>query len=89
MGDLKCDVVESLARKKVTGGHNKTVDTVKNWFKSSDQGKAEDAIRELIRDPESPVERYGGQRDAIRLTSLQDARQWLLDNCSRDLWWLD
>lgn len=85
--DLKLDVVEKLVRKKVTGGHNKQIDTVKNWFASSDQGRVEDLIREMIRDPDTPLERYGGSRDAVRLSSLADAKEYLADH-GRDLWWL-
>jgi len=75
MTDLKITVVYYLARNGVTGGHNKTVDTVKNraGIAVHEQGDAEAVIRELVRDPEAPVEAYGGQRDAIRLTDMQDA----------------
>ncbi len=86
IGELKLDVVEHLMRKKVTGGHNKTVDTVVNWFASHRQGEARDAIDELVAEPESPVVRYGGQRDAIKLTSIEDAKQYLVDS-DRELPW--
>lgn len=43
------------------------------------QGDAENAIRELIRNP-PPVQAYGGQRDAITLTSPQDGVQYLKNN---------
>lgn len=33
----------------------------------------------MIADPESPVEKYGGQRDAIRLTSISDAVAFIED----------
>ncbi|KDE57544.1 hypothetical protein EL22_11415 [Halostagnicola sp. A56] len=86
--ELTADIVEKLARKKVTGNSKRQVDTVKNWFASSDQGQVEDLLRELARDPESPVEMYGGGgRDNVRLTSLMDAKDWLSDH-KRDLWWL-
>ena len=86
--DLKADIVEKLARKKVTGKSKRQVGTVKNWFASSDQGAVEECLRELARDPSSPVEMYGGGgRDNVRLTSLHDARDWLSDH-KRDLWWL-
>ena len=85
--ELKVDVVEKLVRKKVTGKHNKQVDTVKNWFASSDQGEVEDLIEELIRDPSAPVQGHGGSRGTVRLTGIQDAKDWLYDY-GRDLWWL-
>lgn len=87
MGDddqtkLKVKIVRHPARNNVTGGHNRTVDTVKNraGIPTHAQGDAEDIIRELIRDPEAPVEAYGGQRDSIRLTSISDAVEFIEDH---------
>jgi soluble P-type ATPase len=86
--ELKLDIVESLARKEVVGGHKKQVDTVKNWFKASDQGRIEDLIRELSTDPNAPVIAVGGgARDTVQLTSIPDAKKWLKER-GRDLWWL-
>lgn len=85
--ELKMDIVEKLVREKVYGGYNPQVDTVKNWFKSSDQGCVEDLIRELIRDPNAPVRGHGGARDTVQLTSIPDAKEWLKER-GRDLWWL-
>lgn len=77
--ELQIAIVYYLARNGVTGGHNKTVDTVKNraGIAVHEQGDAEEVIRELVRDPAAPVEAYGGQRDAIRLTSMQDAVEFI------------
>lgn len=86
--ELKLDIVEKIARDKAIGGKKRQVDTVKNWFASSDQGRAEDLIRELIRDANAPVVAYGGgARDNVQLTSIPNAKQWLKDH-GRDLWWL-
>lgn len=73
--ELAVKIVRYLARNNVTGSHNATVDTVKNraGVPVHAQGVAEDVIRELVRDPDAPVESYGGQRDAVRLTSIADA----------------
>lgn len=71
------EIVENLARKRVVGGHKKQVETVKNWCVSSDQGRAEDLVREMIRDPEAPLEGYGGSRDNVRLTSIEDAKAYI------------
>ena len=84
--ELKLAIIEKLARKKVTGGNKKRVDTVKGWFRNSDQGKVETLIRELSTDPTAPVERYGGgARDNVRLTSIAAARQYL-ENHGEDVW---
>lgn len=74
---LKAKVVNKLLRKRVTGGKNRTIDTVKNWFASSDQGRVEDLIDEMVTDPSVPVERYGGTRNAIRLTSIQAGKEYV------------
>lgn len=83
---LRVKIVQKLARKKVVGGHKKQVDTVKNWFATSDQGQVEDLIRDMIRDPDAPLEGYGGSRDNVRLTSMQAAKQYITDH-GGDLPW--
>ncbi|MBS1263691.1 MAG: hypothetical protein MAG715_00876 [Methanonatronarchaeales archaeon] len=76
---MNTKVVKKLLRKNVVGKHNKTVDTVKNWFPTHLQDDAKDVIKEMVRDPEAPVERYGGARNAIRLTSVEDAKRYIED----------
>ncbi|WP_157971582.1 hypothetical protein [Halorussus litoreus] len=53
------------------------MNTVKNWFATSDQGRVEDLVREMIRDPDAPLEGYGGSRDNVRLTSVEDAKRYI------------
>lgn len=83
--DLKVKLVHKLASKRVTGGHKKQIDTVKNWVATDEQGDAEDVLRDMVRDPHAPVKRYGG-RDAIRLTSMEDAKKFIKDH-GGDLPW--
>ena len=59
------------------GAHKKQVDTVKNWFATDEQGNAEELIREMIRDPDTPLEGYGGSRDNVRLTSIEEAKRYI------------
>ena len=77
--ELKVKIVRYLARNSVTGSHNRTVDTVKNraGVPTHAQGDVEAVIRKLVRDPDAPVEAYGGQRDAIRLTSIKGAVEYI------------
>ena len=75
--DLRLRVIQSLARKRVVGAHKKRADTVKNWFATDEQGRVEDLIREMIRDPNGPLEGYGGSRDNVRLTSLAAAKRFI------------
>ena len=82
MGDqsIRNRVVEKLLHKRVTGAHKKQVDTVKNWLPSHEQGRGERLIREMISDPEAPLEAYGGSRDNVRLTSVEAAVAYLAEN---------
>jgi hypothetical protein len=83
---LRVKIVRRLARKKVVGGHKKQVDTVKNWFATSDQGRVETLLREMIREPDAPLEGYGGSRDNVRLTSIADAKSYIEEH-GGDLPW--
>ena len=87
-GALRVKLVKQLARKRVVGNHKKQVDTVKNWFASSDQGRIEALIREMLRDPEAPVEAYGGSRDNVRLTSIAEAKSYIVDHGGELPWGL-
>ena len=78
--DIRNRVVEKLLRKRVVGAHKKQVDTVKNWLPSHAQGRGEGLIREMIRDPDAPLEGYGGSRDNVRLTSVDAAVAYLTDH---------
>lgn len=69
--DILCKVMYKMVRQPVTGSNKVTVDTAASWVATHDRGRAEDLIREMIRDPESPIEAYGGSRDNIRLRSVQ------------------
>jgi len=85
---LQIEIVQKLARKRVVGQHKRKVDEVKNWFATSDQGRAEDLIRDMIRDPEAPLEGYGGSRDNVRLTSVEDAKEYIKDHGGELPWGL-
>lgn len=74
---IKAEIVKRLARKNVIGSHKKQVDTVKNWFPSHQQGEVEKLIREMIRSPTAPLEGYGGSRDNVRISDIEDAKQFI------------
>lgn len=78
---LKNKVVSKLLRKRVIGNKKRSVDTIKNWFSSSDQGDVKEVIEELATDPSSPVFKYGGgARENVRLTGAQEAVEYLDEN---------
>lgn len=75
---LKNKLIEKLLRKRVVGGNKVQSDTAVNWFASSDQGDVKDLIDEMVADPSTPLERYGGgQRDNIRLSDVGEAVRYL------------
>lgn len=84
--ELRLKVIRKIARRRVVGSHEKQVDTVKNWFVTDEQGRVEDLIHEMIRDPDAPLERYGGSRDNVRLTSIEAAKRYTLER-GGDLPW--
>jgi hypothetical protein len=71
--ELAIELVKYLVRHKVRGSHNKQMDTVVNRaaIPTHDHGRASEVLEELVRDP-PPVEQYGGTRNCVRLTSIQD-----------------
>jgi hypothetical protein len=74
--DLELKIVQKLVRRKVVGGHNKQIDTVKNWFRASDQGRVEERIQAMLADG-TVIEQYGGHRDAIRLISMSAGKRYI------------
>lgn len=71
--EIQLKIVTKMVREPITGSNKVTVDTAKGWVATHDRGRAEELIRDMIRDPQSPIEPYGGSRDNIRLTSVADA----------------
>lgn len=74
-------IIEKLLRNRIVGGKNRTIDTVVNWSLPTDlQGRGKQLIDEMVADPTAPIEAYGGQREAIRLTSVDRAITYLEEN---------
>lgn len=72
--DIRLRLFRKLLIKRVTGNSKKTVDRVKGWFPSDEEGHVEDVIEQLIRDPHIPLQRYGGgSRDNVQLTGIPEA----------------
>lgn len=79
--EIKNRIIEKMLRKRIVGGKNRTIDTVVNMaLPSHDQGRGRQLIDEMLADPTGPIERYGGSRDAIRLTSVEKAVEYLKEN---------
>lgn len=74
-------IIEKMLRNRIVGGKNRTIDAVVNMsLPSHDQGRGRQLIGEMLSDPGGPIERYGGQRDAIRLRSVEAAVDYLKRN---------
>jgi hypothetical protein len=66
----------------ITGGNKTSIDTaVDDYLPSHEQGRGKTLIDEMLKDPNSPIEGYGGgARSNIRLTSVEAAVNYLKDN---------
>ena len=78
--ELKCKVVETLLRKRITGGKKISIDSLLNYaVRDSDAGRARRLLEdEMIPRGEASIERYGGgHRENVRLGSVDDAVEFL------------
>jgi len=64
---LALKIVNKMLRKTVVGSHKKQVDTVKGWVATHNEKRAEEIIRELMKDPDAPIEAYGGSRGGVQI----------------------
>jgi hypothetical protein len=81
--DLKNEIVYYLVHNRVTGSHKITVETAVTHaaIASHDRGRAKDLIDEMLANPTTPIEGYGGgSRSNIRLTGLQEGVNYLEAN---------
>ena len=74
---LALKIVNKMLRKTVVGSHKKQVDTVKGWVATHNEKRAEELIRELMKDTDAPLEGYGGSRDNVRLTSIEEGKEFV------------
>lgn len=79
--DVRNAIVEKMLTDGVTGSHNKQIDTiVSHAVATHDRGRAKEEMQAMIADREVPVEKYGGQRDTVRLSSVKAAVEYLKAN---------
>lgn len=79
-----------MLRKKVIGSKKKQLDTLKQNFKSSEQGAVKDAIQEMAKDPDHPIKLYGGgQRENVHIASgrADEAIEYIENTDEIDLPW--
>ncbi len=76
-------IVEKMIRSgPITGGNKITIDTaVDRYLPSHEQGCGKTLIDEMLADPNSPIEGYGGGgRKNIRLVDVSEAVEYLKAN---------
>jgi hypothetical protein len=80
--DIKNRIVRKMLRKQIVGNHKKQIDSIVNMcLPSHEQGRGKELLEAMATDPHSPVERYGGgHRQNVRLTSVEDAVDYLKQN---------
>lgn len=80
--EIRNVIVEKMLRKRVIGGKKQQVDTVVSYaVPSHERGRARELIEEMLADPQAPIEGYGGgHRSNVRLSSAEDAVEYLKDN---------
>jgi len=87
--DLDVKIITKMADNGLTGSHKKDIDTIaNNWgFASHEVGRVRNRLEELATDPQAPVEKYGG-RDTVRLSSMKDAKEFIVENGGELPWGL-
>lgn len=80
--EIRNRIVEKLLRNRVVGSHKKRIETVtSNYLPSHQEGRGKEVINDMLTDPGSPIESYGGgHRKNIRLKSVEDAVEYLKEN---------
>jgi hypothetical protein len=82
--EIKNKAVEKLLRGRYIGGKNVTIDQfVSNvmGLPTHEHGRARQLLEdEMIPQGEGSIAKYGGQRDAIHLTDVDEAVEYLKDN---------
>lgn len=80
--EIRNRIVRKMLRKRIVGGHKKQLDTVINMtLPTHEQGRGKDLLESMVSDPDAPVEGYGGgHRQNVRLTSVEDAVDYLKAN---------
>ena len=80
--DIKNRIVRKMLRKQIVGNHKKQIDSIVNMcLPSHEQGRGKELLEDMATDPHSPVEMCGGShRQNVRLTSVEDAVDYLKQN---------
>lgn len=76
--EILLKIITKMVRKPVVGNHKVTIETAKGWVATHNEGRAEELLEDMLSDPQSPIEGYGGGgRKNIRLTSVKAGAEWI------------
>jgi hypothetical protein len=78
--EIETKLVRKLLKRRVVGAKKERVETVvrKTGLARHEEGRAKDVLEDLLTDPDSPVQGYGGGgRKNVQLTSVEDAVAFL------------
>ena len=81
--NLKCKLIETMVRKRITGGNKVSIDTLLNYsIRDSEAGKARTLIKDemIPRREASLVQVGGGARENVQLADIDEAVEFLKDN---------
>jgi hypothetical protein len=82
--DIRNRIVRKMLKNQIVGGHKKQLETVVSdiaALPTHEEGRGKTLLEEMLSDPQAPVEGYGGgHRQNVRLTSVEDAVEYLRDN---------
>ena len=80
--EIKNQIIAKMLRKRVIGGKKQQVTTVVDYsLPSHAQGRGKELIDEMLADPQTPLEGYGGgHRKNIRLSDAETAVEYLRNN---------
>lgn len=80
---LKCKIVETMVRKRITGSNKVSMDTLVNYsVRDSNAGRAKQLLRdEMIPQGEASVIQIGGgARENVQLADIDEAVKFLKEN---------
>lgn len=74
--EIKLEVIEKMAEKKVIQNHHKQPQSIAGWFDSHERGMVKDCIDELSKSATAPVVKKPG-RGTVYLSSMQAAKEYI------------
>ncbi|WP_277543609.1 hypothetical protein [Haloarcula laminariae] len=82
--EIRNRIVRKMLKNQIVGNHKKQIDTVVSKIAAlptHEEGRSKELLTEMVSNASAPIEGYGGgHRQNVRLTSVEDAVDYLKDN---------